>query len=335
VTDSGVIAILCRLQSTPTPLDLLSTFTPIFRARHLILVGSLALAAAFPAAAAAQEPPLPGPPPGAGSGLPAPPTAGTPPAQQPTAPATTLQSSSGAPSLLNGKASLGKGSRRFSLKVFCKSNGQVRVTSPDVANGTFAKGSYKCRSKSGTASLKVSKQVAKRLTTLRSVVAQATLKQGGSSTRNSLTLQAGAKSDPADDFWTDGRLQCSPLGTTQPQSYVIAPNFTAKPAIVVSFRPWVAWYTPNSGWHWRGVRGERSSSWYNWTATPTGIAEWQVPGGGYNPWTWGPITVPSGQGTFAVAAFEMIYWSGGRPTWTWKYVKSGTQLPTGNYCNYP
>jgi hypothetical protein len=309
------------------------TPVPTSSARRLIVLGSLALAAAFPAAAAAQAPPLPGPPPGAGSNLPSPPTAGTPPLQQPAAPPASLQSASSGPSLLNGKATVGKSSRRFSLQVFCNANGTVRVTSPDVANGSFAKGRYKCQSRQGKASLKVSSKVARRLAKLHTVVAQATIKQGGKSTRNSLTLQAGDQK--TEDFWTDGRLQCSPLGTTSPESYVIAPNFTANPSIVISYRPWVAWYTPSGGWHWRGVRGERASSWYNWTATVKGIAEWFVPGGGINPWIWGPISVPAGAGTYAVAAFELIYWIGGRPSWSWKYVKSGTLQPTDTYCVYP
>lgn len=314
------------------------TTTLLRRVRLVALLGSLGLAAALPATTAAQgtpsAPALPGPPPGAGSNLPSPPTAGKPPVQGPEPGAVTLQSGKGGPSLLNGSARLSDRSRRFTLSVFCKANGRVTVTSPDVANGGFAKGSYRCRGGESKVSLQVSRTSARRLARLSSVIAQATLRQGGTSTRNSLTLQAGPQR-PDDEFWSDGRLQCSPLGTTQPQSYAIAPNFTANPSITISFRPWVAWYSPRAGWHWRGVTGEKSSQWYNWTATLTGIAEWQLPGGGISPWSWGPISVPAGAGTYAVAAFEIVYWSGGRPSYTWKYVKSGTEQPTGSYCFYP
>ena len=37
----------------------------------------------------------------------------------------------------------------------------------------------------------------------------------------------------------------------------------------------------------------------------------------------------------SIMGVALIYWIGGRPSWSWKYVKSGTLQPTDTYCVYP
>jgi hypothetical protein len=141
-------------------------------------------------------------------------------------------------------------------------------------------------------------------------------------------------------FWTDGHLQCTQENGA-PQAYLAEPDFTASSAIPISTRGWVAWYTARAGWHWFGVGGENASRWDTWTATPTGVAQFHpnhsfVP----IPWTWGPISVPTGEGVYAIGVYEIVYWVGGRPSYRWQYVNAGTTgaAAAGGgtlYCVYP
>jgi hypothetical protein len=73
-----------------------------------------------------------------------------------------------------------------------------------------------------------------------------------------------------------------------------------------------------------GVGGERINHWNNWSASVSGIAQFH-PNGAPNtiPWTWGPITIPGGQSTYAVGVYEIVYWVGGKPDYQWQYVNDG------------
>jgi len=154
--------------------------------------------------------------------------------------------------------------------------------------------------------------------TLPLVAATATVRQGAVRKRLSFSLTAGRTATKAKGFWTDGHLQCGPV-------YLAEPDFTTKATTTISTRGWVAWYTAAGGWHWLGVNGEDRGRWDTWTATPTGIAQFH-PGGAFEPtpFTWGPITFPSGQGISAIGVYEIVYWVGGRPDYQWQYVNAGT-----------
>jgi hypothetical protein len=41
------------------------------------------------------------------------------------------------------------------------------------------------------------------------------------------------------------------------------------------------------------------------------------------PWTWGPITIPGGQTTYAVGVYDIIYWVDRKPDYQWQYVNGG------------
>ena len=106
-------------------------------------------------------------------------------------------------------------------------------------------------------------------------------------------------------FWTDGHLQCSQAGA--PQAFLATPDFTTSSPTTISTRAWTAWYTASGGWHWLGVRGENAGRWDTWSATPTGVAQFHPSGAVQpTPWTWGPISVPTGQGIYAVGVFEIV-----------------------------
>ena len=148
----------------------------------------------------------------------------------------------------------------------------------------------------------------------------------------------GARAKP---FWTDGRLQCSGDPTGGPPAYLVTPDFTTKDPTPISTRGWVAWYTQAGGWHWLGIGGENAGRWDTWTATATGIAQFH-PGGAVTPiaYSWGPISVPPGQGTFAIGVYEIVYWVGGKPDYQWQYVNAGTTgaVAAGGgtlFCAYP
>jgi len=154
------------------------------------------------------------------------------------------------------------------------------------------------------------------LTSLGQVLAAATFIGGRTLERVSLTL--AVHPSPAKYWSSDLGLSCNAAGD---QAQVLAPNFTDTPPATIDVRPWLAWYTTATGWHWLGTTGVNESRWYQWTATPAGIAEWQTPTGGIMPWTWSPISVAPGHETYLVAVFEAIYWYE-HPVYVWGYARS-------------
>jgi hypothetical protein len=121
----------------------------------------------------------------------------------------------------------------------------------------------------------------------------------------------------------------------------LQPDFTTSTTLPISTRGWVGWYTTAGGWQWLGMRGRNTSRWDTWTATPRGIAQFHPDGALVPvPWTWGPISVPTGKGIYAVGVYELIYWVAGKPDYRWQYVNAGTvgAAAAGGgtlYCAYP
>ena len=205
----------------------------------------------------------------------------------------------------------------------------MSVTAGAIRPGVLARGTYTCRNRRATAPLQLRRADARRLAALGPTLASVTLGQGGATARLSLLLQSTSQSP---SYWSDGGLQCGLLGSYEP--YLVAPNFTDMPPVVVDVRPWVAWYTNSNGWRWLGTGGVNASRWYRWTATPSGIQQWRTPAGAVNPWTWAPIYVHPGAGTYAIGVFEIVYWYA-RPRYTWKYTRSSLGGTSLTYCNYP
>lgn len=294
------------------------------RTSALIVGCATAAALASPVSAVAQQPALPGPPPGAGLSLPGPPRA-IPPAAPATTPVTIDPRTAG-PALMSNVATLNRSSRSVSLQLSCQADGRIALAARGLRRGTLATARYVCRNRHAKVSLRLSAKDAKRLGSQRVVLAAMTLRQGASTMRLSLTLRStpGARVKPG-GFWSDGQLQCSSDG--QAQGYLIAPNWTATPSTSISTRPWLAWHSAATGWHWVGSRGAGASKWYDWTATPEGIAQWLQPTGvpgqsSVQPWSFGPITIPAGSDVKVVGVFEAVYWWRGRPTWVWNYVRA-------------
>jgi hypothetical protein len=308
--------------------------------RHAIVLLFIA-GAAFPAAAAAQAPPgPPGPPPGNGADLPAPP--GTAPVVVPAGTPATIPSGATGPGLLSGDpVRFDRAQRRLVLRFACQANGKLGVRARGIRGGTFAQARYRCAANRAAATLRVSRKTAKRLARRTTVPATAAVRQGSKTTRLDFSLRTRSGAAPAKDFWTDGRLQCSPDASGAPPAYLVEPDFTTRNSTPVSTRGWIAWYTEAGGWHWLGVNGENAGRWDTWTATATGIAQFH-PNGATQPvpYTWGPIAVPTGQGIRAVGVYEIVYWVGGRPDHQWQYVNAGNAgaVAAGggtHYCAYP
>jgi hypothetical protein len=150
----------------------------------------------------------------------------------------------------------------------------------------------------------------------------ATVHHSGQATKLWFMLRTGSGSTAARGFWTDGHLQCTQGGA--PLAYLAEPDFTTATPTVISTRGWIATYTPAAGWHWRGVNGESAGRWETWTAAPSGVVQFH-PNGAVTPvpWTWGPISVPGGQGITMVGVYEIVYWVGGHPEYQWEYVNAG------------
>jgi hypothetical protein len=303
---------------------MISTSSPSRRRALPVAVALLALAAVAPAGAWAQAPPTPpGPPPGNGSDLPAPP--GTaPPFVPPGTPGAVPGGTSGPGLLGNTSVALNRARRTFSVPLACQQSGTVRVTAKVVSKAPFARAGYRCAANRATARLSVSSKVAKRLARRRTVAATMSVSQGGRSTKLYFQLRAGGRAGGAKGFWTDGHLQCSD-SSGAPQAYLVEPDFTTATRTPVTTRGWVAWYTAAGGWHWLGANGENAGRWMTWTATVSGIEQFH-PGGSPTPvpWTRGPISVPTGQGIYAVGVYEIVYWVGGNPDYQWQYVNAGT-----------
>ncbi len=311
------------------------------RPRSMVLL-LVAAAAVFPATAVAQAPPPapPGPPPGNGGDLPAPP--GTAPGVVPPGTPGAIPAGATGPGLLNAApVKFDRKRRRFALVFACQSSGKLSVRGRGIRGGTFARGSYQCSANRATAKLSVNKKTAKRLGRKPTVAATATVAQGGKNSRLDFALHVRGRAPDAKKFWTDGRLQCSGDPTGGPPAYLVTPDFTTKDPTPISTRGWVAWYTQAGGWHWLGIGGENAGRWDTWTATSTGIAQFH-PGGAVTPiaYSWGPISVPPGQGTFAIGVYEIVYWVGGKPDYQWQYVNAGTTgaVAAGGgtlFCAYP
>jgi hypothetical protein len=298
------------------------------------------LALAWPPAAALGQAPSgpPGPPPGGGAELPRPP--GTAPAYVPPGTPATIPGDAKGPGLLSGRpARLDRAKRRFSLPLACQAGGTVRVTASPAIAGTLARGRYHCAGGRATVKLTVAPKLAGQVVRRGAVVATARVRQGGTTATLPFELRArGAAAEHG--FWTDGHLQCSPDGGGS-QAYLSEPDFTANSPVPISTRGWVAWYSAGAGWHWLGVGGENAGRWDTWTATPAGVAQFHPNGFVVPvPWTWGPISVPTGRGIHAVGVYEIVYWVGGRPEYRWQYVNAGVTgaAAAGGgtlYCVYP
>lgn len=297
----------------------------------LLVLCAIALGISPTARAAAQTGPppgLPGPPPGAGSGFPAPPAAGVVPLAGAVGPPASLPTGVSGPALLSGTARVH--GLRFALSIACASGGRATVTASPIRPGVVARARYACRNQRASVELSLRRADARRLATVGPTLASVTLGQGRTTTRLSLTLQSTPK---APNYWSDGGLECSLLGTYEP--YLVAPNFTDTPSAVVDVRPWVAWYTARHGWRWLGTAGANASTWYRWTATPSGVQQWKTPAGAINPWTWAPIHVHAGQHMYMIGAFEIVYWYA-HPRYAWSYALShGRGNALTSYCSYP
>jgi hypothetical protein len=300
---------------------------------RLVLLAAGATAAMTVPPAYAQAPPgPPGPPPGNGADLPAPPGTAAP--NVPAGTAAAIPATAG-PGLLSGTSvALNRGNRTFAVQLACQRNGSLRISARRLAKGTLATAGYRCAQGRATARLKLSPKTASRLTRRKSVAATASVRQGGQKASLDFTLTSGPRANSPKGFWTDGHLDCG-------GAYLAEPDFTTAQPTVVSTRGWVAWYTARSGWHWLGTNGERAGRWDTWTATATGIAQFHPNAQPQpTPWTWGPISVPPGNGIYATGVYEIVYWVGGHPEHQWQYVNAGTTgaAAAGGgtlYCTYP
>jgi hypothetical protein len=290
-----------------------------------------------PAVAQAQAPSgPPGPPPGHGLDLPTAP--GTAPAfVPPGTPATVPSGPTGPGSVSSASVAFNRAKRTFTLPLACRANGTI--TARGAAVGALGRARYRCAANRSSARFTVSQKIAKRVARARTVAATAMVRQNGKATKLWFTVRAGVAPTAAKGFWTDGHLQCSQDGA--PQAYLAEPDFTTATPTTISTRGWVAWYTAAGGWHWLGVGGENAGRWDTWTATPTGVAQFHPNGAVMpTPWTWGPISVPTGQGITTVGVYEIVYWVGGRPDYQWQYVNAGTTgaVAAGAgtlFCTYP
>jgi hypothetical protein len=289
------------------------------------MVTLVALGGFAPAAEAAGPAGLPGPPPGVAAGLPLPPPPGQAPPAQASLPATTLNGVPYGPGLLSGYSAV-KGTK-LPVAIACQANGKAQLRAGSVS----AKTTYRCSKGRSTIQFALKRSQASRIAKSSSLVGALTLTQGAQTVRLSLSL---GRSAPTPMFWTSAfGLGCTAGGAQSAQ--LVAPNFTSTASsTTIDVRPWIAWYTSTTGWQWLGSRGPGASSWYRWTATPTGVAEWQQPTG-ISPWTWGPIQIVPGRATYVIAVLEAVYWYS-HPATVWEYARSEpTSTTVATYCVYP
>jgi hypothetical protein len=227
------------------------------------------------------------------------------------------------PGLLGGDPRL-RG-RKLTLALACHANGSASLSVTSIRQAPLARGRYACRNGRSTLSLTLPAADAHRFGS--PVIGSLAL---GSGQQISVTLSSRPVRHA---FWSDGGLQCNLFGADQP--YLVAPNFRVTPATTIDVRPWVAFYTPADGWRWLGTGGLNRSSWYQWATGPTGISSWLTPTGALNPWTWAPIRVGSGHGTYAIGVFEVEYLYF-HHTYEWRYARSQTATgPRMTYCSFP
>jgi hypothetical protein len=276
------------------------------------------------AKAASSPPGLPGPPPGAGTGFPLPPPPAQDPPPQPSGSPATVPLTPSGPGLLSGSAGLT--GRRLRLPIACDAGGHAALSVPGLASGLVAQARYKCAGGRSTVSFTLGKSIARQINGKGSVLAQVAFKQIGAT--ETLSVMVGP-SPAAPEFWTSVfGLQCGASGANQ--ATLLAPNFTVTPTTTIDVRPWLAWYTAATGWQWLGTEGPDASRWYRWTGTPNGVAQWHTASGTVNPWTWGPIAVTPGHGTYVISVLEAIYWYS-HPVYVWRYAHS---YPSSPYCAY-
>ena len=240
-------------------------------------------------------------------------------------PATTLSGVPYGPGLLSGYSAV-KGTK-LPVTIACQANGKAQLRAGSVS----VKTTYRCSKGRSTIQFALKRSQAGGIARNSGLVGALTLTQGAQTIRLSLSL--GPK-PPTPAFWTSAfGLGCTAGGDQSAQ--LVAPNFTSTAApTTIDVRPWLAWYSSATGWQWLGSRGPGASSWYRWTATPNGVAEWQQPTG-INPWTWGPIGVAPGHGTYVIAVLEAVYWYS-HPTIVWEYARSEpTPTTLTTYCVYP
>jgi hypothetical protein len=304
---------------------------PRARARVLLLCALallIAPAAGHAAALTGAPPSLPGPPPAAGSGFPAPPAPGSVAVTAADRAAVTIPTRVSGPGLLNGTVRLHR--LRLSLAIACRTGARLSLTAAAIRRGILARTSYRCQARRASPQLSLSHADARRLAALRSTTATLTIATANTTEQLSLTLTAGLTRP---SYWTDGGLQCSLLGDYTAD--LAAPNFTITPSTTIDVRPWIAWYTAATGWQWLGTTGPNTSRWYRWTATPDGIQQFKTPAGAINPWTWAPISVHPAQHTYAIGVFEVRYWYP-HPQYAWSYTRSSLNANTpATYCTYP
>jgi hypothetical protein len=299
---------------------------PVQTGRLAIAAALVALAGSGNTALAAGPPPgLPGPPPGAGTGLPLPPPPGQAPPAQASLPAVGITGAPYGPGLLSGYSAVS--GTKLPVTIACQADGEAQLRTASVS----VKTAYRCARGRSTIRFVLTRSQARGIAKSSGLVGALTLSQGAQTVHLSLSL---GRSAPTPVFWTSAfGLGCTAGGAQSAQ--LVAPNFTSTVApTTIDVRPWLAWYTSAGGWQWLGARGAGSSAWYRWTATPTGVAEWQQPTG-INPWTWGPIGIVPGHGTYLIAVLEAVYWYS-HPRTIWEYARSEPSPTTvTTYCAYP
>jgi hypothetical protein len=288
----------------------------------------MAFVIASAAAAAPLPPGLPGPPPDAGSGFPLPPPPGVGPGSEPAGPPVSIPVDVSGPGLLTGTVRL-RGNA-LTLRIVCSTGGTVVLSVPSIGEGPLAHARYRCLL--GRASIRLSLDTlgARWIARHRQVLATLRFREGRATERLAVTVATGPQ---AASYWTsDFGLRCE---RPSYRATLLAPNFSDTLSTTIDVRPWLAWYTAATGWRWLGTAGVNASRWYRWTATATGVAEWQTPTGEVTPWEWSPISVTAGHGTYVVAVFEAIYWYGD-PQYVWSYARAGDGPQTATtYCAYP
>lgn len=270
---------------------------------------------------------LPGPPPLAMSDYAAPPVANTVPPPGPPGPPSKAPTNVGGPGLLSGVVRAQ--GRQVILQIACSGNGGAAVSAAAIAKGTLARGGYVCKNRRASAQLKLSAAAAHELGRLKSTLGHVKLGKGTATTQYAITLESQPVATPR---WSDGGLVCNLYGPDTP--FLSAPNFTVQPPAIIDIRPWVAFYTAANGWRWLGTAGLNKSLWYRGTATPTGVIQWRTPAGALNRFTWAPISVRAGAGTYAIGVFEVTYWYT-HMRYVWEYTSS--LMSNGaktSYCSY-
>jgi hypothetical protein len=289
-----------------------------------IAIATLAAVLAAGPALAAMPPGLPGPPPSFGTGLPLPPAPGQIPSPAALGGPTTLPTAETGPGLIGPPIVHG---RTLAIAIACHAGGRVVLHAPALSF-ISAPVSYRCRRNAAQIAVTLPASAARSLRSWGT--SPATLGFTGPGSNESVAVLLSMRAAPVTTWVSDFGLSCS---TTADQATLTAPNFSDTRPTTIDVRPWLAWYTPVTGWHWEGTAGDQRSQWYQWTSIASGVVQWQTPTGQITPWTWSPISIVPGRDTTVVAVFETIYWYE-RPEDTWSYARTtqdGTATP---YCTF-